>query len=213
MPGEDGAPELVCFDLGGVVVRIASGWAEAAQRAGVMLPPSAAAGIDGRSMARLIEQHETGRLGADAFYRAVAALSGLSADRIAAIHDAWLIEPYEGIGEILTSLRRRGIATACLSNTSARHWRLIHGDGPQRVTMALFDHRFASHLIGVMKPDEASFAHVERATGIEPTGILFFDDNPANITAATARGWRAHLIAPHADPARQVRQVMGRWPG
>ncbi len=213
MPGHDGLPQLVCFDLGGVVIRIASGWKEAAKRAGVRLPPNAADVIASPEMMRLTEKLETGRIGHSAFDRSMAALSGLSAAEVAAIHTAWLLEPYEGVAPILEWLRRHGIATACLSNTSARHWELIHGHGRVALPMRLFDHTFASHLIGTMKPSAAIYSHVERTTAAAPGRILFFDDNEANIAAASRRGWQAHLIAPPAPPASQMQRTLEPWVG
>ncbi len=213
MPGHDGLPQLVCFDLGGVVIRIASGWKEAAKRAGVRLPPDAADVIASPEMIRLVEKLETGRIGHSAFDRAIAALSGLSAADVADIHTAWLLEPYEGVAPILEWLQRCGIATACLSNTSARHWALIHGPGRAGLPMRLFDHTFASHLIGTMKPAAAIYSHVERTTTATPQRILFFDDNESNIAAASSRGWHAHLIEPPASPASQMQRVLDRWVG
>ena len=71
-------------------------------------------------------------------------------------------------------------------------------------------YRFASHLIGAAKPDPAIYAHVESITGAAPSGILFFDDDPACIAGARARGWTAIQITPASDPARQVRTALAR---
>jgi len=43
---------------------------------------------------------------------------------------------------------------------------------------------------------------------VTPGGILFFDDTPANVEAARAAGWRAHLVDPAGDPPAQVRSVL-----
>ena len=68
------------------------------------------------------------------------------------------------------------------------------------------DHRFASHLIGLRKPDDRIYAHVEQATGATPGRIVFFDDVEENVAAAARRGWRAHRISIDSDPIAQVRQ-------
>jgi HAD superfamily hydrolase (TIGR01509 family) len=78
---------------------------------------------------------------------------------------------------------------------------------PAYVSMDKFAHRFASFLIGHRKPDEGIYAHVERATGLSGSAILFFDDVQENVDAALRRGWRAHRVDPKADPVRQMNRI------
>ena len=46
----------------------------------------------------------------------------------------------------------------------------------------------------VAKPDPAIFAIAERRFGRTGGELFFTDDNPANVAAARARGWQAHLF-------------------
>ena len=70
-------------------------------------------------------------------------------------------------------------------------------------------HAFASHLLRLRKPDDAIYAHVERATGARPDRILFFDDVEENVAGALRRGWRAHRVDPAPDdPLPQVRAAL-----
>jgi putative hydrolase of the HAD superfamily len=55
----------------------------------------------------------------------------------------------------------------------------------------LFDHHFASHLIGMLKPDREVFEHVAAFLKVEPTEILFLDDQPLNVAAAQKAGFMA----------------------
>ena len=55
-----------------------------------------------------------------------------------------------------------------------------------------FDHAFASHLIGKVKPEPAAFAHVVDAISTTPEQITFFDDSLSNVEAAAAFGLDAH---------------------
>ncbi len=55
-----------------------------------------------------------------------------------------------------------------------------------------FDRAFVSGDLGVMKPDPAIYAAVEKETGIAPARLLFTDDKAENIAVAAARGWQVH---------------------
>jgi putative hydrolase of the HAD superfamily len=55
----------------------------------------------------------------------------------------------------------------------------------------VFDHYFASHLIGRIKPDEDAFQYVIEALERSPAEILFLDDNRLNVEAAKRTGMKA----------------------
>jgi len=62
---------------------------------------------------------------------------------------------------------------------------------------------------GLRKPDDAIYAHVERATGVPGGQIVFFDDVEENVEAARRRGWRACHVDPRPDdPLSQVRAFL-----
>ena len=46
----------------------------------------------------------------------------------------------------------------------------------------------------VAKPDPRIFAIAVRRFGHPPEALFFIDDNPANVAAARARGWHAHVF-------------------
>ena len=60
--------------------------------------------------------------------------------------------------------------------------------------LRLFDKTFVSGHLRLVKPDPAIYAAVEAGTGLSGGQIFFTDDSPANIAAARARGWEAHLF-------------------
>ena len=81
---------------------------------------------------------------------------------------------------------------AALSNSNALHWpRLLHDMGLDGV----FEHMFASHLIGKLKPDPEVFEHVMETLDCEPSAVLFLDDNRLNVEAARAAGMQAVEVA------------------
>jgi putative hydrolase of the HAD superfamily len=118
--------------------------------------------------------------------------------------------PYPGAVELLDALSAAGVPTACLSNTNDPHWRLMND--PVSHTYFPFHkltHAFASHLVRLRKPDDAIYAHVERATGVPGEKIVFFDDVEENVEGARRCGWRACHVDPRPDePLLQVRAVL-----
>ena len=44
------------------------------------------------------------------------------------------------------------------------------------------------------KPDPRIYEIAERRFGHVPRALFFIDDNEANVAAARARGWQAHLF-------------------
>ena len=204
---------LVVFDLGRVLIRICDDWKHACAIAGVAVPPGELAAPSQAALNALVCAVEVGDLDLAAFASAVAPNLGLSSGDVVRLHNAYLRGPYPGAFELLGDLRRSGVATACLSNTNANHWRLM--TDPSSPNYMAFDdtftHVFASHLVRLRKPDDCIYAHVEQSTGAGPDEIVFFDDVPENIAAAATRGWRAHAIRIDADPIAQARTHLAAY--
>jgi FMN phosphatase YigB (HAD superfamily) len=204
------APKLAVFDLGGVLVRIARSLSEACARAGVPMRGE----LDHPRAAAIGDDHGCGRIDDRQWAeRHAIALPGLySVDELLKIHAAWLLTEYEGVYSVVSSLRASGVTTACLSNTTESHWRrLIHRDGdeprkgaPEFPAIASLDRHFASHRLGIAKPDAAAFRAVETAAGAHGAEVLFFDDTRPNVEAARRIGWRAELVDPLGETAPQI---------
>jgi FMN phosphatase YigB (HAD superfamily) len=203
---------LVCFDLGGVLVRICHGWRNACAAAG--LDVRSREGLDVDAVWRQVaHEHELGVLTKARWAETLSAsLHDLySGDELCKIHDAILGGEYDDVGSIVDRLHRAGVMTACLSNTNEDHWsrmlrRGAHASGVKTDYPAVrrLEQRFASHLLGFAKPDEAIFRAVETVTGRRPNEILFFDDGPKNVEAARRMRWNAELIDPAAETAPQI---------
>jgi glucose-1-phosphatase len=199
-------PRLVVFDLGGVLVRICQGWRHACEVAGVPVP---ARELDERARAILFQavcDQEVGKIDLHGFARATAPALGIHESHVVALSNAYLLGPYEGAGALIEDLHAAGHATACLSNTNANHWRIMTDPAdPHGRVLTRLRHRFASHLVRARKPDAPIYAHVERATGVVPNLITFFDDVAENVAAARARGWTAHLVEKCDNPISAIR--------
>ena len=59
---------------------------------------------------------------------------------------------------------------------------------------------------GVIKPEEKIYEIAEKAAGVSPEEILFIDDVPENITAATARGWQG-IVMDTSDPQKTIERI------
>lgn len=195
---------LIVFDLGGVMIRLVSGWPHALQRAGV----AQHAGLDFAPhkpvLDQVIHDLETSKIDHQEFARRVAQVVGTTPQTVQAAFDAWLIEPYPGFDPLLDRLLKTPLQTACLSNTSHAHWSALSSPGPCLIPVHRLHHQFTSFRIGQCKPHPEVYQHVQRQTALEPGHILFFDDSQPNVQAALDQGWHAHRIDPQADPATQI---------
>jgi 2-haloacid dehalogenase len=99
--------------------------------------------------------------------------------------------PVEGAHELVERLAAAGVPLFCLTNFGDEFWAGF------RPTQPVFDH-FADIIVSgvekVAKPDPRIYEIVEARSGREGAALFFTDDNPANIAAARARGWHAHLF-------------------
>lgn len=201
--------QLVVFDLGGVLVRLARKWDVACTLAGIPTP----AGVEDPAFKPfvndLVDANERGTLTCDQFNEQVAARLGVPVEHVGLITTHWLVEPFAGVAELIEELDAAGVATACLSNTNAHHWSIMLGEAhsghPAALPLHRLRYRFASHLLGLRKPQRAIYDHVLRAAGVRPHEVVFFDDAPANIDGAKACGWGGCLIDALGDPAAQMR--------
>ena len=197
---------VVCFDLGGVIVRICRTFEEGLAAAGVPARHEGPDWLDAAAFRAAEAAYQTGELDDAAYYAAASAATGRRYDisEIRRVHHHWIRGPYPGVRELLVELAASGMVTAALSNTNAAHWRQLEVCDAFRAIR----HRHASHLIGLAKPDPAIFAWFERALGVPGECILYFDDLEPNVAAAAARGWSAHRIDHRGDTAAQIRQVL-----
>ena len=196
--------ELVIFDAGGVMVRLAKSWQQACEIAGVPYPEVVMQPEVAKAVRAAIDPSERGHITQEEFDERVGGLIGLEPEALSKVSAAWLVGPYPGIGQLIERLSGNGVKLACLSNTNERHWGIMTGEGfHASLPVQGFAHLFASHLVGIRKPEPGIYEHVERVTGIAPEAILFFDDRPDNTAAAEARGWQTLTI----DPARPVEQM------
>jgi HAD superfamily hydrolase (TIGR01509 family) len=208
-----GPVRVVCFDLGGVVVRICRSWAEGLERAGVA--PREAEMFDDMDFVgqrhRLTDDYMSGKIGCGAFFEGLSRATGgaYSVDEVRAIHDAWVLEEYPGMLGLIEELNALGtVETACLSNTNHAHWAPLMEDPGRSPAIRALRRRLVSHELGAVKPDAVIYELAEAELGARGDEIVFFDDLEANVDAASSRGWRARLIDHAGRPSEQARAAL-----
>jgi glucose-1-phosphatase len=191
-----GPVDLVLFDLGGVLIEISG--------VRVMLELT---GIESEQelwrrwlTCRWVRRFESGGCSETEFAAGVVAdwQLGLSPAAFLEAFRDWPVGPLPGAAE-LVARTRMSVATGCFSNTNVLHWQDRIVAWP---LAGLFDHRFLSFELGLLKPDIAAFVRVAGLLGVPAERVLFLDDNAVNVAGAAAAGFQA-ARAVGVEEARQ----------
>ena len=198
MPGV----RAVCFDLGGVLIRIHPNWEGAAMTAGV---ESAATGTLGGFPE--FDRYQNGEVEDAAYFSSLADYLGVGVGEAETVHMSILRDSFPGVSDLVGSLRDHGIATGCLSNTNHSHWVEFHNE--ERFPFwPMLNVKVGSHIVRASKPEEVVFRTFEREVGASGGEVLYFDDSPKNVDAAVHLGWHGVLVDPATDPARQIARAL-----
>lgn len=196
--------KVVCFDFGGVLVRISRSWAEACERAGIDR-----SGIELPTMNMLVASGNAARLqrGEIEFETFIAEEAArlehqLTPEELERVHAGWLVEEVTELAPLIEALNHAGITTTSLSNTDAEHWKTLRDMEVIRKLRI----PGLSFQMGLLKPDHRIYQEAEVLFDACGSSILFFDDLPENIEAAMQCGWNAVLI----DPMKPVVEQVGR---
>lgn len=188
--------DLVLFDLGGVLIEVAG------VRAMLELTGMASEEELWRRWltCRWVRRFESGGCSETEFAAGVVAdwQLDLSAAAFLQAFREWPTQPLPGAVELVAQTRA-SVATGCFSNTNALHW---HDHVAGWPLAGLFDLRFLSFELGMLKPDAAAFAHVAGLLEVPAERVLFLDDNAVNVAGALAAGFQATRAA-GVDEARQ----------
>jgi putative hydrolase of the HAD superfamily len=181
-------PQFVFLDLGNVIALFDRDRAhrQMAAVAGTTVATVEEAVADG-----LQERLESGALDWPGYVAEFARRTGTSPDPGALAHaasDMFSLNP--AIVPVIAALQRARCPIGILSNTCAPHWHHLLA-----CRWAVLPGPFAclvlSHEVGGMKPRPGIYATAAVQAGVEPEGIFFTDDMPANVAAARAAGWDA----------------------
>lgn len=194
MPAPQYKPRALLFDLGGVVIDIDFDRAFHAWQ-----PRSKLSFSEIKRTFRVDDfyrSHERGEISASRYYDHLSSMLQIERD-----HDhiamGWNAIYVEEIPETIAMLQiaRSTIPCYAFTNTNSAHaatWRRLFPSVAQS-----FEHVFASHEIGLRKPERAAFDYVAVAIGIPPESIVFFDDLAENVRGAIDAGFRGvHVRSP-----------------
>ncbi len=181
--------DVIVFDLGGVLIELA-GVSRMLELLSYRMSPEEL-WVKWLTSAS-VQAFESGRIDAEQFALDLRVELDLSISAAQFIDEftAWPQGLYPGAIELLQTLAPQ-YTVACLTNTNSLHWPRFCNE------MGLLDHfaiHFASHEIGLVKPDLAIFHHVVERLACDPARILFLDDNTLNVDAARAVGISAYRV-------------------
>lgn len=121
----------------------------------------------------------------------------------AARFDQTIPGPVDGVHALVQRLHDRGVPLYCLTNFGDELFAQFRVGQP---IFDLFEDIVVSGVEKVAKPDPGIYEIFERRSGCSGAQIFFTDDNPANVEAARACGWNAHLFE---DADRLEAQLAG----
>jgi FMN phosphatase YigB (HAD superfamily) len=206
---------MVCFDIGGVLVKHRRTWEEGCAAAGLPVRAGSVGPEKAAHRRELASAYTCGRIDDEHFCREMSRLMGeYSPEDVRKIHHCWLGPEYDGVAAVihrLTSINT--IDTGVLSNTNQAHWgRMlkVNGKAAEFPTPTMLRHRHASHLLGMAKPDPRVFREFERRTDYRGAEILYFEDLPENAEVAKSQGWIVELIDHTGDTAAQLEAALAR---
>jgi HAD superfamily hydrolase (TIGR01509 family) len=180
--------EVILFDLGGVLVRLTGVPTMLEWTPGDLTEPEL---WEKWLRSEAVRSFESGTIDHQQFAATIIEEFRLSVsgDEFIAAFETWTDGLFDGVEELLNSLRSH-YRLATLSNTNAIHW-------PKLTTVmglaTLIDTHFPSHESGLLKPDAAAFDNAVKQLGVTPDQILFFDDNDLNVTGARKSGLQAEI--------------------
>jgi glucose-1-phosphatase len=195
---------VILFDVGGVLVEL-SGL--------TMLLSWLGHGVTAEHARTLwltsptVRLFETGKMKASAFAEQMITELGL---RVSS--EEFLTELYArsqrtlpGAVELVRRIPPRIFVRATLCNTNAVQWPRLMEQHPDLI--GAFDHHFASHLTGKIKPDEEAFRHVLATLGCEGPATLFLDDSQLNVAAAKRVGMTAFQVQGPLEAEQALRKA------
>lgn len=112
--------------------------------------------------------------------------------------------PVAGTHEIVQRLHEAGVPLFCLTNFGDE---LFAQFRREHAIFDLFEDIIVSGTERVAKPDPRIYQIVEQRSNRPGSALFFTDDNPANIDAAKARGWDAHLFTDAATLEEQLKKA------
>jgi glucose-1-phosphatase len=174
---------LYIFDMGGVLAKDFDVMPEAARRMGMAWDDFL------RHALVDVDTLLTGTMTEDEYWIRFEAASGVHANE-----NWWetLFVPTVDVEveNLIRGLKAGGGRVICGTNVIASHYDWLVDKGRYDI----FDGVYASHLMGLRKPDPRFWLHILEAEGVRPADTFFIDDMAENVDAARGVGMASHLF-------------------
>lgn len=183
--------DLICFDLGGVLVELGGVKQMMTWLDDDLLTVS---DLWKRWLSsETVRAFESGQIPPNRFATEMVETFNLpvTAEQFLSKFRNWIKNPFEGADRLLASLSGR-YPLALLSNTNDVHWQRIENE---MGIVSYFDCVLPSHLTGRLKPDRDAFLHLIDVTGCPAERMVFFDDNELNVSAAKQVGIPSYRVS------------------
>jgi putative hydrolase of the HAD superfamily len=96
----------------------------------------------------------------------------------------------EDVVNTIVRLKGKGHRVVCGTNVLDAHYR----KHSERGDYSVFDVVYASHIMGIIKPDPAFWTYILEREKVSPEEAFFVDDLEENIRAAEKLGLKTHLF-------------------
>jgi putative hydrolase of the HAD superfamily len=193
---------LILFDVGGVLIELSGlamflSWLENRMTVEQVYTFWLASPI--------VRAFETGKIPADLFAEQLITELRLPVTKQDFLRglSIWGQHPLPGAIELVRRLPPRYLR-ATLCNTNVVQWPIVL---QHRELLSPFDHHFASHLTGKIKPDADAFEHVLATLDVRPSEAVFVDDSRLNVEAAQRLGIRAFQVKGPAEAERALHEA------
>jgi len=179
--------DVILFDLGGVLMELGAS----------PVPAQSLPDDHSFTLADLVATEawiafDKGRITPHAFAQTVKNDLGIacSTEQLIEHFTEWPVGLFPGARDLLQQLRE-DYRLAILTNTNELHWpRFID----EFQLPDYIEHIFASHQLAMAKPEPGIYQHVINTLNMEPSRILFLDDNSGNVEAARLLGIEGHCV-------------------
>ncbi|MBI1375516.1 MAG: hypothetical protein GC159_22620 [Phycisphaera sp.] len=195
--------KLVAFDLNGVLVQSAAGWADACRRAGLPVRAEIANLANNPMITDTNTQVESGLEPMETLLDMMALVTGYTPEQLGRIFEVWYVEMTPGAEKLIDYLKKKSIPTALVANVNPMQWSILSTDDRFAPLMRL-DHIFVSPKMGACKPSLEAFEYVEDNVHVDPEQILYFDYDASSVDAAKYQYWKAEQIVFGRNPAKQI---------
>ncbi len=205
--------KLLIFDMGGVVTHNAPVVPQIAESFGIS-EDDFYRGADSAPLSSGQSPYSTGDIGAlqmgsistGMFWENFTKRTGITVDG-----DPWdtFFEPIQNpeTYQIIGNLKQAGYRVICGTNTLNAHY----NSHVKKGDYDCFDKVYASHLMGVIKPNPDFWRSILKEENIEAADAFFTDDSAENVNAAAKLGFQVHHFTDALDLKKALSDFM-RFP-